>query len=162
MNNEPSQLRRGKAFHKLIQQEWEQEAEGDVKSERHVRKPNGRKGRIDVFVNDDDPDSSIAIVEVKATDWDKIKKQNIRCNVRCQIRQIWSYIESQILNGQYVKDGEHKDVCPGIIFPKLPRSKERLELIEQMFEEEGIAVVWHDETREERKMRPYTHRKQDW
>ena len=153
MSNEPSQFRRGKAFHKLIQKEWEQEAESDVKSERHVRKHNGRQGRMDVFVNDEDSKGPIAIVEVKATDWDKIKKKNIRHNVRCKIRQIWSYIESQILNGQYVKDGEGKDVCPGIIFPKLPRSKERLELIEQMFEEEGIAVVWHDETIEERKMR---------
>jgi len=153
MNTEPSQLRRGKAFHKLIQQEWEREAEGEVKSERHIRKPNGRKGRVDVFVNDNDPQSSIAIVEVKATGWDKIKKKNVRRNVRRQIRQIWSYIESQILNGQYVIDGEGKDVCPGIIFPRRPKDKERMELIENMFEEEGIPVVWHDETIEERKMR---------
>ena len=117
MSNEPSQFRRGKAFHKLIQKEWEQEAEGDVKSERHVRKPNGRKGRVDVFVNDEDPKGPIAIVEVKATDLDKIEKKNICHNVRCQIRQIWSYIESQILNGQYVKGGEGKDICSGIIFP---------------------------------------------
>ena len=70
-----------------------------------------------------------------------------------QIRQIWSYIESQILDGKYVKDGEGKDVSPGIIFPKQPKDKERTELIERMFEEEGIPVVWHDETIEERKMR---------
>ena len=154
MNKELPQLRRGKAFHKLIQQEWEREAEGEVKSERHIRKPNGRKGRVDVFVNDDDPESSIAIVEVKATDWNKIKKKNIRRNVRRQIRQVWSYIESQILDGQYVKDGEGKDVCPGIIFPKRPKDRERTDLIEQIFEEEGIPVVWHDETIEEIKIRP--------
>ena len=65
-----------------------------------------------------------------------------------------SYIESQILDGQYVKDGEGKDVCPGIIFPKRPKDRERMELIENIFEEEGIPVVWHDETIEERKMRP--------
>lgn len=154
MNKEPSQLRRGKAFHKLIQKEWELEAGGEVKSERHICKSNGRKGRVVVFVNDDDPKSSIAIVEVKATDWDKIKKKNTRRNVRRQIRQIWNYIESQILDGQYVKDGEGKDVCPGIIFPKRPKDRERTELIEQMYEEEGIPVVWHDETIEERKMSP--------
>jgi hypothetical protein len=153
VNKEPTQLRRGKAFHRLIQKEWERDAEGDVKSERHVRKPNGRKGRVDVFVNDDDPESSIAIVEVKATDWDKIKRKNIRRNARRQIRQIWSYIESQILNGQYVRDGEGKAVCPGIIFPRRPKDRERMEQIEEMFEEEGIPVVWHDEAIEERKMR---------
>lgn len=147
--NEPSQLRRGKAFHKLIQGEWECEAEGDVCRERHVVKPNGRNGRVDVFVDDDDPESPIAIVEVKGTDWDRIAEKNIRRNVRRQIRQIWSYIESQILVGQYVEGGEGKDVCPGIIFPKRPAHEERMKLIENLFEEEGISVVWHDESIEE-------------
>lgn len=154
MTKEPIQLRRGKAFHKLIQQEWQREAQGDITPEKHIRKPNGRRGRVDVFVNDDDPKSSVAIVEVKATNWDKIRKKNIRRNVLRQIRQIWSYIESQILKGQHVKGGEGKDVCPGIIFPRRPKDRERMELIEQMFYEEGIPVVWHNETIEERKMRP--------
>lgn len=153
MTNEPSQLRRGRAFHKLIQDEWHKEAEGSVEHEKHINKPNGRKGRVDVFVNDDDPKSPVAIVEIKATDWDKIAKKNLRRNVRRQIRQIWSYIESQILNGKHVAGGEGKDVCPGIIFPKRPKDKEKLELIERLFEEEGIPVAWHDETKEERKAR---------
>ncbi|MCK5604651.1 hypothetical protein KAR91_22370 [Candidatus Pacearchaeota archaeon] len=152
-NTEPSRLRNGKRFHKLIQDEWEREAEGDIHCERHVVKPNGRRGRVDVFVVDDDLNGSIAIVEVKATDWDKIAEKNVRRNVRRQIRQIWSYIESQILKGEYVASGEGKNVCPGIIFPKRPKDEERMKLIEGWFEEEGIPVVWHDETKEERKMR---------
>ena len=152
-NNEPLQLKRGKEFHKLIQQEWQRAAQGEVKSEKHITKPNGRKGRGDVFVNDDNPKSSIAIVEIKATDWDKIKAKNVRRYIRRQINQIWSYIESQILKGEYVKGGEGKSVCPGIIFPKRPKDKERMELIEKMFYEEGIPVVCHDETIEERKAR---------
>ena len=36
---EPSQLARGKKFHKLIQDEWEREAEGKIKPERHIIKP---------------------------------------------------------------------------------------------------------------------------
>lgn len=132
---------------------WKRKAQGDITPERHITKPNGRKGRIDVFVNDNDPKSAVAIVEIKATDWDKIAQKNIRRNVRRQIRQIWSYIESQILNGKHVEGGEGKDVCPGIIFPKRPKDKERMNLIEDMFEEEGIPVVWHDETKEERKAR---------
>ena len=153
MSNEPTQLRRGRAFHNLIQDEWHKEAEGDVKHEKHITKPNGRKGRIDVFVNDDDPKSSVAIVEIKATDWDKIAQKNIRRNVRRQIRQIWSYIESQILNGKHVEGAIGKDVCPGIIFPKRPKDKATMQLIEDIFEEEGIPVVWHDETKQERKAR---------
>ena len=150
---EPSPLRRGKAFHKLIQDEWLREAADDVVRERHVIKPSGRRGRVDVFVSDDDPEGSVAIVEIKATDWDRIKECNIRRNVRRQINQIWSYIESQIIKGEYVPGGEGKAVCPGIIFPKRPKDKERMNRIEAMFFEEGIPVVWHDETIEECKKR---------
>ncbi len=153
MSNEPKQLVRGKVFHRLIQDEWEREAEGDIQRERHIIKPNGRRGRVDVFVNDDDPKSTVAIVEVKGTDWDRMAGKHVRRNVRRQVRQIWGYIESQILDGRYVDGGEGKDVCPGIIFPKRPRDKERMKLIEDMFEEEGIPVVWHDESIEERKGR---------
>jgi hypothetical protein len=70
----------------------------------------------------------------------------VRRNVRRQIRQVWNYIESQLKT--------KKDVSPGIIFSKQPQDKERMKLIESMFEEEGIPVVWQDETIEERKMRP--------
>jgi hypothetical protein len=51
------------------------------------------------------------------------------------------------------KSGEGKDVCPGIIFPRRPSDKQRMELIEQMFSDEGIPVVWHDETIRECKAR---------
>lgn len=153
MANEPIQLRRGKAFHNEMQADWLKTAEGLVSKEKAITKPTGRKGRIDIFVDDDDPNSTVAIVEVKATDWDKIAPKNIQRNVRRQIRQIWSYIESQILNGKHVEGSEGKDVCPGVIFPKRPKDKERMKLIEKMFEEEGIPVVWHDETKEERKAR---------
>ena len=145
MPNEPAQLRRGKAFHKLIQVEWQREAQGHVRAERHVIRPGGRSGRVDVFVDDDDPKAPLAIVEIKATDWDRITDKNLRRNIRRQICQIWSYIESQIRNGEYVDSGEGKDVCPGIIFPSRPKDKQRMRLIEEMFSEEGIPVVWHDE-----------------
>ena len=152
-SKEPSQLSRGKKFHKLIQDEWKREAQGDITPERHVIKSSGRRGRVDVFVNDDDPESSVAIVEIKATDWDRMTDKAVKRNIRRQIRQIWSYIESQIQNGKYVKGGEGKDVCPGIIFPKRPKDKDRMALIEEMFIEEGIPVVWHDESLEEVKKR---------
>ncbi len=150
---EPSQLKRGKAFHKLIQEEWEREAEGWITPERHIVKPSGRRGRVDVFVDDDDPDGVVAIVEVKTTDWDAIADKNVRRNVRRQIRQVWSYIESQIVGGEYVPSGEGKTVCPGIIFPKRPEDRRRMKQIEEMFEEEGIVVVWHDEPIDERRQR---------
>jgi hypothetical protein len=136
--DEPERLKRGKAFHKDIQAEWEREAEGDVRSEQPIAKLSGRRGRIDVHVDDGDV---VAVVELKATDWDRMTPQAVRRNVRRQAAQVWQYVESQLTEG--------KDVCPGVIFPCVPSEPERVRLIEGMFEEEGIQVVWRDETTEE-------------
>ncbi len=142
MTTEPTQLRRGKAFHKKVQTDWLNTAEGRILIEKAITKPTGRKGRIDIFV-DDDGDKLVAVAEVKASDWDKMTDSAVRRNVIRQIKQIWDYIDSQIKT--------KKDVSPGVIFPKRPKDKARMKLIEDMFEEEGIPVVWQDETIEERK-----------
>ena len=144
MITEPTQLRHGKAFHKKMQANWLNTAEGKILIEKAITKPTGRTGRIDIFV-DDDGDKLVAVAEVKASDWDKMTDSAVRRNVRRQIKQIWDYIESQLKM--------KKDVSPGIIFPKRPKDQERMRLIEEMFEEEGIPVVWQDETVEERKAR---------
>jgi len=144
MKKEPSQLKRGKAFHKKIQTDWLKTAEGKILTEKGILKSSGRKGRIDIFV-DNDGDKLVAVAEVKASDWDKMTDSAVRRNVRRQIKQIWDYIESQL--------NVKKDVSPGIIFPKRPKDKERMRLIEELLEEEGIPVVWQDETIKERKAR---------
>ena len=156
MNKEPSQLKRGKAFHKLIQKEWDETAQGIPMSEKTIRKRSGRNGRVDILVDDEDPDGTAAIVEIKATDWNVMTDKNVRRNVRRQIRQIWDYIESQIYEGEYVSDGVNKSISPGIIFPSKPQKEERLRLIEDMFNEEGIAVLWHDESIEDVRKRNQT------
>lgn len=143
-NKEPKRLRRGKEFHKKIQADWINTAEGQVLIEKAVNKPTGRKGRIDIFVSDAG-DKMVALAEVKASDWDKMTDSAVRRNVKRQIKQIWDYIDSQLV--------KQKDVSPGVIFPERPKDKTRMRLIEDMFEEEGIPVVWQDETIEERKAR---------
>ena len=85
-----------------------------------------------------------AIVEIKNSDWDKMTPRAVRRNAKRQARQIWKYIELQ---------EELDGICPGIVFPKRPSDPKRLELIEQIFEEEGIPVVWEDESTAERKAR---------
>ena len=54
IHKEPKVLRRGKEFHKEIQNDWLQSAEGKVKPEMEIIKPSGRKGRIDIFVESND------------------------------------------------------------------------------------------------------------
>lgn len=140
---EPKQLVRGKEFHKKLQEDWQKTAQGVVKHEEGVLKPSGRKGRIDIFVDADD--NEVAVVEIKASDWDSMTLKALRRNVRRQASQIWDYIESQLELG--------KDVSPGVIFPNRPKDPKRMELIEKLFDEHGIPVVWEDESIEERKAR---------
>lgn len=144
---EPSSLRQGKAFHKKMQAEWLGTAEGKILIEKAITKQTGRKGRIDIFV-DDDGDKLVAVAEVKNSNWDKMTEKAVSRNVRRQIKQIWDYIESQL--------AKEKEVSPGIIFPHRPKDEVRMKLIEDMFDQEGIPVVWLDESVEERKARSET------
>ncbi len=140
---EPIKLKRGKAFHKKVQKKWLDNAEGEIVPEKSLTKPSGRKGRMDIFAGSDN--NMVAIVEIKASDWDKMIIKSVHRNVNRQAKQIWDYIDSQLK--------QKKEVSPGMIFPKRPRNTERMLLIEKLFEEHGIPVVWEDESIEERKAR---------
>jgi hypothetical protein len=72
-------------------------------------------------------------------------ESSLRRNVARQVRQVWDYIESQL--------ADDREVSPAVIFPKRPRSMKRLQLIEALFEEAGIAAVWNDESIEESRQR---------
>ena len=139
MNKEPKILKNGKEFHKKIQTEWLDTAEGEVKAEKQMIKQNGRKGRMDVFIKTEE--TYVSIAEIKMSDWDVMTIKNLHRNVRRQIRQIWSYIDSQL--------EQKRDVTPGIIFSNRPQKNGRLDLIEQLFGKECITVVWDDESIEE-------------
>jgi hypothetical protein len=138
MTQEPSILKKGKQFHKQVQEEWSKTAAGHVKIEEGVSKSDKRKGRADIFV-DEIGDDLVSIVEIKNTDWDKIKPENIRRNVKRQARQIWDYIEFQT-------DSKGRSVSPGIIFPKIPKDPEKMKLIESILEGECVQVVWENES----------------
>jgi hypothetical protein len=141
---EPARLRRGKKFHRLIQKEWvtDRRTRDHAFREFAIVKANGRRGRIDILI--DEGEDWVAVVEIKASHWDAMKEKHVRRNARRQIRQIWSYIESQLLaNEDGTIDG--KEVCPGIIFPKAPRKPGRRGAVEALFNQDGIQVVWHNE-----------------
>lgn len=140
---EPSRLSEGKKFHKKVQDDWLNNATGEILPEHNTKLTNGRKGRIDIFVVD--KGSHVALAEIKDSDWDAMKPEAVKRNIRRQIKQVWKYIYPQI--------EMNKEVSTGIIFSRRPKNKERMKLIEDMFWEEGIPVVWDDETTEERKAR---------
>jgi hypothetical protein len=151
-SKEPESLKRGKRFHKLIQEEWLRTSiDGTPRPERSIKKASGKKGRVDILV-EELGDGFVSIIEIKTSDWDIMTEKNVMRNVRRQIRQVWGYVNSQL-------DVYGRQVCPGIIFPKLPKDTERLNLIESMFNSEGIQVVWHDETMDQLKRRSMTNLK---
>lgn len=136
MNSEPTSLARGKAFHKLIQQEWLDTSKvGRPRPERSIRKVTGGSGRVDILV--EELGDFISVIEIKSTDWDSISKANIESNIRRQIRQIWNYIDALF-------EESDKDICPGVIFPFSPIDSIKRALVETRFGAEGIQVVWHN------------------
>lgn len=140
---EPKALRKGSEFHRGVQADWLKNAGHEVSIEKPITKPNGRRGRIDVFVGAGG--ELVAVAEAKASHWDPMTTDALRRTVWRQARQVWDYIESQLAEG--------KEVSPGIVFPRRPRASRRLEFIEAFFEERGIAVVWEDESVEQRHAR---------
>ena len=145
VRGEPSQLVRGKRFHARIQAEWQADVTDiPLHVEHTMYRKSGRRGRMDVCL--DEGSDWVSVIEIKAMDWDRMTPANVRRNVRRQIRQIWSYVETYV-------DLEGRSVCAGIIFPDRPRDLKRTELIEQMFNHEGIQVVWHSESMAELKVR---------
>ena len=141
---EPERLYRGKKFHKKVQLIWDKEAEGKIRPEKTITKLSGRKGRIDIFV-EDAGDNMVVVAEIKDSDWGAMKLKAVRRNVSRHAKQLFVYIDTQLEKGL--------DVSLGIIFRKRPKDPARMQLIEDLFDERGIPVVWEDESIEERKER---------
>lgn len=141
--SEPKRLRKGRAFHGEVQAEWQRTADGDVTSEKGIVKPSGRPGRIDIHV--DVEDGLVAVVEIKDSDWNAMSEKAVRRNIRRYAKQVWDYIDAEV--------GDDVSVSPGMIFPRRPSDASRLHLIEDLLLEQGIPVVWQDETIEERRLR---------
>jgi len=141
---EPIILSRGKAFHRRVQADWKSSVkDGHLNVEHSIfltfpnqRLSHIRRGRLDLFV--DELGSFVSIVEIKSTDWDRIKAANVSRLLDSHRRQVWKYIL------QYV-DRQKIDVCPGIIYPTSPKISGRRELIEETLNEHGLQVVWYED-----------------
>ncbi|MDP2857137.1 MAG: hypothetical protein Q8P50_04070 [Bacillota bacterium] len=93
-----------------------------------------RKGRMDIFVGESD--GMVAVAEIKATDWDRIK--HVKRVLQSHGRQVWRYVEKHL-------DGDGVSVCPGIIYPTAPSTPGLKETIEQYLNDRGLQVVWYED-----------------
>ena len=117
---EPRALRRGKAFQKRVQADFFRNSrDGTPRSEAwvsfaHLRSHGVRGGRADILITE--LGDFITVLEIKATDWDKIIPGNVTRNLWRHQRQLFRYVDKFL-------DVDGLDVCLGIIYPRPPRKE---------------------------------------
>ena len=95
-----------------------------------------RRGRIDIFV--DKIDDFVSVIEIKSTDWDRIKPQNRRKNLGSHCRQILRYVDKYL-------DDDEISVCAGMIYPQSPRTPGLKAEIEKYLNDQCLQVLWYDD-----------------
>ena len=141
---EPEQLRRGKAFHRLVQVDWAGTVADAIARPEHTIRLNElsragtriRHGRIDIFV--DQIDDFVTVVEIKATNWDAVKKKNRQKLLASHRRQVLKYVDKYL-------DQDKVNVCAGIIYPRPPRSPGLREKVETYLNDHALQVVWYED-----------------
>lgn len=141
---EPDVFRRGKEFHQRVQRDWAGEVEGSV-----VRLEHGillgllsgeilhqRRGRLDIFI--DQVDDFVSVVEIKSTDWDRIREPNRQRLLAAHRRQVLRYVDKYL-------DHDQVSVCAGVIYPRAPAAAGVRERVEQYLNDYGLQVVWYDD-----------------
>ena len=126
---------RGRRVEATEKAEW---TEGNFKrsSFEHVLSTaRGKRGRIDVLLEEED--GSVSIIEIKSTDWDSMAEHRVRPNILRHARQVMKYVYP------FWEDGV--DVCPGLVYPHAPRSGARRTAVEATLEERCVQVIWADE-----------------
>jgi hypothetical protein len=127
-------IRRGRRFEKREKCEWIGIENGRAHFEVFM-KHRGKVGRIDIRI--DELEDFVSVVEIKATDWNKILPHRIRPTALRHARQQWRYIEKEVDDGI--------EVCPGLVYPQQPSDPERKNGIEEILNSRMIQVVWRKE-----------------
>lgn len=125
---------RGRAFERVDRTGWQVPKGGEIRFEAST-KWLGRRGRIDIRI--DDPGNSVAVVELKATNWDKLGAHRVRATALRHARQLWRYVNAEVID-------QRRDVCPGIVYEQEPREPSRRDLVERVLHAQCIQVVWRN------------------
>jgi hypothetical protein len=131
-------MSRGRKFEKWEMARW---LEGIEETDLFETPANwkGKQGRVDIRI--DIPENhQIVVIEIKASDWDKMKPHRVRPNALRHVRQVWRYIEAYV---------SPRDVIPALVYPSTPKISGRKEEIEAILDENSIAAVWRDEYEED-------------
>jgi hypothetical protein len=141
---EPDALRRGKEFHRRVQDDWAGEIEGaPVRLEHGIRVgpistdvAHQRRGRLDIFI--DQVDDFVSVVEIKSTDWDRVAMPSRQKLLATHRRQVLRYVDRYL-------DGDRVSVCAGVIYPRSPNTAGLKARVEGYLNDYGLQVVWYDD-----------------
>ena len=134
---EPAPLGRGKQFQREVQAAFaDPEPGSSLTIFEHAFVHKSRAGRVDIILREDG--ELLGALEIKATNWDRIKPKNVTKNLWSHQHQLMRYIDNFL-------DAEKESVSPGIIYPKPPRDDALRKKIETYMEDRGIPVYWFSE-----------------
>jgi len=126
---------------------------GFVKDPTATRDGRGRRGRIDVLAIIDDGDERVAvIIELKASDWTAQSPEQVRRKGARHAAQLYSY-QGHLTNQMWdedaqawAPDGEVQAVQMWLVYERRPIDPDVAAAIEEQLGEDGISVLWFDET----------------
>ena len=144
MPKEPLQLRRGKQFQKIVQADYANNSLGGIigieetVNFNELPEVKQKSGRMDIIIHDTTEDY-VMIMEIKATDWDKIKPQNIKRNLYRHSKQLYNYIDKFL-------QIDDKTVGLAMIYPEPPKKEGLRNQIETWaMELYSFPVYWYSE-----------------
>jgi hypothetical protein len=133
-------MHRGRKFEEWERSYWTGDGNEDIGFETPTRW-KGKRGRIDIRLADA-KEGRIVVVELKASDWDKMSPHRVRSNALRHARQIWRYIEAELLQGQ--ENTGSQGILPAIVYSTEPKTPGRKDTVETILKERGIQVVWRE------------------
>lgn len=135
----------GVAFHRKVQTDFVAGLVGaSATPESFVRLHAGRTGRVDLLVVPVGAERMAVVVEVKNTDWDALRAQRVRPNIRAHIRQLQTYLDVAV-----ARIGEPEgwqSVAGVLLYPRRPVDASIAAIVTTSVESEALMIVWHDET----------------
>jgi len=140
---EPELLKRGKKFQKIVQQDFTNNTRDGIAIREETISFKGlneimqKSGRMDILITE--LGDFVTILEIKATDWDRIDSKNVKRNLYRHQKQLFNYVDKYL-------NIDKLDVCLGIIYPKPPRKKRLRQVIEKYLDDNyGVPAYWYNE-----------------
>ena len=136
------QLAAGQAFHKAVQSAFLTGLAGASGfRERRWRLVGERRGRVDLAV-EVEGEQMLVIIEIKATNWNKIPADRLMRNLRRHLHQLQGYLDTAI---EEMEAGQWAGVAGALLYPARPTGIETMEVIESIAGEQAIMVTWYED-----------------